>query len=100
MGAVGKQWNATRGPKEVEHCWCGRVTEWVRLMNVCKILPSVPGVGSILWVHPAQLQWTHDKIQRLSTCERRLEDVETELRRGIFLPSALRLIEIGRGESK
>ena len=49
-------------------------------------------------MHPAQLQWTHDKIQRLITCERRL-DVETELRRGVFLPSALRLIEIVHWES-
>ena len=53
MDAIGKQWNAACGQKEAEHCWCGRVTEWVRVMSVCKILPSVPRVGPILWWTPS-----------------------------------------------
>ena len=64
------------------------------------MLKSVPRVGSILWVHPAQLRWTHDKNQCLFTCGRRLEDVVTDLRRGILLPSDLRMIEVVHWESK
>ena len=86
--------------KEAEHCWCGRVTEWVRVMNVCKILPSVLRVGSILWVDPVGLRWTCDKIQRIVTCGRRLEDVVTDSCRGILLPFGSRMLEIGRWESK
>ena len=56
----------------------GVAAEWVRVMNVCKNFPSVPRVGSILWVDPVGLRWTCDKIQRLVTCGRRLEDVVTD----------------------
>ena len=57
-------------------------------------LKSVPRVGSILWVDSAELRWTHDKMQRLFTCGRRLEDVVTDVCRGILLPSDLRMIKI------
>ena len=45
-------------------------------------LKSVPRVGSILWVDSAELRWTHNKIQRLITCRRRLGDVVTDSHRG------------------
>ena len=100
MGAIGKQWNAARGQKEAEHCWCGRVTEWVRVMNVCKS----PSVFAESWIHPlggggedpVVLRWTRDKIQRLVTCGRRLGDVVADSCRGILLPFGLRMLEIGR----
>ena len=55
---------------------------------------------SILWVDSAELRWTHDKIQRLFICGHRLEDVVTNLRLGILLPSELRMIQIAIGGSK
>ena len=82
MGAVAKQWNAARGLKEAQHCWCGRVTELVRVMSKCTILPSVPGVGCTLWVGSVGLRWARDKRQHLSTCGRRLGDVVTDSCRG------------------
>ena len=63
-------------------------------------LKSVPRVGSIYLVDSAELWWTHDKIQRLFTCGRRLEDVVTDLHRGILLPVELRMIQIVHWESK
>ena len=33
MGAIGKQWDAARGQKEAEHCWCGRIAAWKTKMN-------------------------------------------------------------------
>ena len=63
-------------------------------------LPSVPRVGSILWVDPVGLRWTRDKSQRLFTCGRRLGDVVTDTCRGILLPFVLRMHEIDRWESK
>ena len=48
-------------------------------------LKFVPRVGSTLQVDSADLRWTHDKIQRLFTCGRRLEDVVTDVRPGILL---------------
>ena len=50
--------------------------------------------GFVLWVDPAELRWTHDKIQRLFTCGRRLGDVVTDSCRGVLRPSDLRMIEI------
>ena len=44
-------------------------------------------------VDPAELRWTHDKIQRLFTCGRRVGDVVTDSCRGGLRPSELRMIE-------
>ena len=73
-----------------------------RNTNVARLstLKSVTTIGSILWVDSAELRWTHDKIQRLFTCGRRLEDVVTDFRRDILLPSDLRMIKIAPWESK
>ena len=62
-----------------------RNTEVARLST----LKSVPRVNSIFWVDSADLQRTHDKIQRLFTCGRRLEDVITDFRSGILFSSEL-----------
>ena len=100
MGAHGRQWVVARGQKEAERCWCGRVAEWVRVMNVCKVLPSVPTVGPVLWVDPVGLRSARNKSQRLFTSGRRLEDVVTDSCRGILLPFGLLMLEMGRWESK
>ena len=60
----------------------------------------MPTVGSILWVDSTELRCTYDKIQRLFTCGRRLEDVVTDLHRGRLLPSDLRKIDLVHWESK
>ena len=69
----------------------GRSGEAQRKTKVARLSTrkSVPRVGSILWVDFAELRWTHDKIQRLFTCGRRLEDVVPDSCRGILLPSDL-----------
>ena len=69
-------------------------------MKMCKILPSVPRVGPILWVDPVGLRWARGKVQRLFTCGRRLGDVVTDSCRGVLRPSDLRMTEIVRWKSK
>ena len=54
----------------------------------------------MLWGNSADLRWTHDKNQRVFTFGRRLEDVVTDLRRGIFLPSELCMIRNVHWRSK
>ena len=80
----------------------GRSGEAQRNTEVARLstLTSVPRVGPILWVDSAELRWTHDKIQRLFTCEHRMKDVVTDLHRGRLLPSDLRMIKIVHWESK
>ena len=51
------------------------------------------------WVNSADLRGTHDKNQRVFTFGRRLEDVVTDLRRGIFLLSELCMIRKSIGEA-
>ena len=47
-----------------------------------------------------RLRWVRARNQRLFTCGLRLGDVVTETSRGILLPFGLRMLEIGRWESK
>ena len=48
----------------------------------------------------AELRWARDKIQRVITCRRRLENVVTNLRRGTLRPSVLRMIELVQFDEK
>ena len=61
---------------------------------------SEPRAGPAVWMDSAELRWAHDKIQRLVTCRRRLEDVVTDLRRGTLRPRAMHIIEIVQYEEK
>ena len=63
-------------------------------------LSQAPASGSLLWVDPGQVRWTHDKLQRLFTCGRSLTEVAQELRSGQLLPSDLPRISLVFYEGK
>ena len=49
---------------------------------------------------PAELRWTHNKIQRFFTGGQSLQDVAASLRQGVVQPSGLPMIGIVRHEMK
>ena len=59
-----------------------------------KSLSQVPESGSLIWVDPSELRWTHNKLQRLFTCGRALSEVAHQLRSGRLVPSDLPRITI------
>lgn len=52
-------------------------------------LAGPPPLGSLLWVDPEDLRWTHDSLQRLFTCGRSLAEVADRLQQRTLLPSDL-----------
>ncbi|CAJ1331289.1 unnamed protein product [Effrenium voratum] len=59
-----------------------------------KSLNLTPAMGTVLCVNPAEIRWTHCRVQRLFTCGRSLLDVADQLRTGKLLPSVLPTINI------
>ncbi|CAK9050305.1 unnamed protein product [Durusdinium trenchii] len=53
-----------------------------------------PESGSLIWVDPSELRWTHNKLQRLFTCGRALSEVAQQLRSGRLVASDLPRISI------
>ena len=72
-----------------------------RVSVVClSTLKVSPRFGSTLWLSPAELRWTHNKIQRLLTGGQSLPDVEASLRQGAVQPLELPMFGIVRHEMK
>ena len=63
---------------------------WNAVSVVClSTLKVLPSFRSILWVSPAELRWTDNKIQRLFTGGQSLQDVAASLRQGAGQPYEL-----------
>ena len=72
----------------------GGQVRWDHSVVCLSTLKVIPRLGSNLWVSPAELRWTHSTIQRLCSCERRLQDVATSLQQGAEQPSDLPMFGI------
>ena len=70
------------------------------MCSVLSTLKVFPRFGFTLWVSPAELRWTHNKIQRLFSYGRRLQDVAASLQHSVEQPSELPMIGIVRREMK
>ena len=64
------------------------------------LLKVAPKVGTTLWVNPADLRWTHERIQSLFTCGRSVEDVAMQLKQGALLPSDIPMLQVVRYQGK
>ena len=73
---------------------------WDTCVVCLSTLKVLPRTGFTLWVSPAELRWTHNKIQRQFSCGRRLQDVAASLQQGVEQPSELPMISIVRHEMK
>ena len=92
----GAERNAETAQESVPRSQARGHIEGVRLSS----LEALPRRGSTLWVHPAELRWTHDTLQRLFTCGTPLTRVATQLRQGDIQPSDLPMMSIVRHEEK
>ena len=73
---------------------------WEHSVVCLSTLNGLPRLGFTLWVSPAELRWTHNKMQRLFSYGRRLQDVAASLQQGFEQPSELPMIGIVGHEMK
>ena len=63
------------------------------VVNLASIEPESM-VGQTLLVQPLSIRWTHDRLQQMFTCGRRLKHVADQLRDKSISPEVLPMIEI------